>query len=131
MSLAQSSRFGTVGLLNTFLTLAVIYALKLFAGAGDVAANALGYAVGMTVGFALNRSWTFSHQGSRASASVRYLATVAISYAMNLLVVMVAIRAFGVNGYVAQLLGIAPYTITSFLLCKYWVFRASRPDPLF
>ena len=125
MSLSQAFRFGAVGLANTFTGLLVIYGLKIFANVGDVEANMAGYAVGMTVSFWLNRRWTFGHYGSRSKSAPKFLVTMAIGYLLNLLTVLVALRVFGVNSYVAQALGIAPFTITSFFLCKYWVFRAS------
>jgi putative flippase GtrA len=124
MSLSQAIRFGAVGLINTLVGLSAIYALKLFVGAGDVVANLLGYAVGVTVSFALNRKWTFAFQGDHWQASLRFVATMAMSYAVNLSIVLVALHVFKLNSYLAQALGIPPYTIVSFLLCKYWVFRA-------
>jgi putative flippase GtrA len=126
MSLSQAVRFGAVGLVNTFSGLLVIYSLKYFAGISDVKANALGYAVGMIVSFGLNRNWTFAHRGLHSRAALRFLVTMAVSYGVNLVVVLVALHAFGVNAYVAQVLGMPAFTITSFLLCKYWVFPVAR-----
>ena len=126
MSLSQIVRFGAVGLVNTFTCLLVIYALKLFTGAGDVVANVMGYAVGVTVSFGLNRKWTFAHQGAHWKASLKFVATMAISYMVNLSFVLVALHVFKLNSYLAQALGMPPYTTVSFLLCKYWVFRAPR-----
>jgi putative flippase GtrA len=124
MSLAQGVRFGAVGLVNTFAGLLVIYSLKYLAGTPDVKANAIGYAVGMLVSFSLNRNWTFAHRGAPSRSVIRFLMTMAIGYAMNLLVVLVSLRALGLNAYIAQVLGMPAFTMTSFLLCKYWVFKA-------
>ena len=44
---------------------------------------------------------------------------------MNLATVLVAIRG-GLDSYVAQALGIVPYTITTFIFSKYFVFRIQR-----
>jgi putative flippase GtrA len=126
MSLSQAVRFGAVGLVNTFAGLLVIYSLKYFAAMSDVKANALGYAVGMIISFGLNRNWTFAHRGVHSHSAPRFLVTMAISYGVNLAVVLVALHAFGVNAYVAQVLGMPAFTVTSFLLCKYWVFPVSR-----
>jgi putative flippase GtrA len=128
MSLAQGLRFVAVGLVNTFTGLLVIYSLKYLAGTADVKANAIGYAVGMLVSFGLNRNWTFAHRGAPSRSVIRFLMTMAIAYAMNLLVVLVSLRALGVNAYIAQVLGMPAFTITSFLLCKYWVFKAEPTD---
>lgn len=124
MSLSQLASFGAVGLVNTLFGLTVIYGLKLLFGTGDVEANVIGYAAGMVVSFGLNRRWTFNHQGSHSRSIPKFLATMAVGYALNLLTVLLAKHEFGLNAYLAQAMGVAPFTITSFLLCKYWVFRA-------
>lgn len=123
MSLGQVIRYGAVGLFNTVSGLAVIYALKLFAGAGDVLANSIGYAAGMAISFGLNGGWTFNYQGAQIHALGRFVVTMAVSYSLNLLTVLLAIHHGGLNPYVAQALGVPPFTLCSFLLSKYWVFK--------
>lgn len=55
-------RFCSVGVLNTLIGLAIIFGLMRFGGVQYVLANAIGYAIGMMLSFALNRSWTFAHK---------------------------------------------------------------------
>ncbi len=123
MSLGQIVRFGVVGLFNTLSGLTVIYALKLFAGLGDVLANSIGYAAGMAISFGLNGGWTFNYQGTQFPALARFFVTMAVSYSLNLLTVLMAIHHGGLNPYLAQALGIPPFTLCSFLMSKYWVFK--------
>jgi putative flippase GtrA len=123
MSAAQILRFGVVGVVNTFSGLLVIYSLKYFAGAGDVLANMLGYAAGMTISYFLNGRWTFRYKGKQNRALLRFGASMAISYGMNLLTVLVAIHFLGLNAYLAQALGMPVFTVCSFLLSKFWVFK--------
>lgn len=122
----QFTRFLSVGVANTLVALLVIYAAKWFAGLGDVVANALGYGVGLFISFTLNRRWTFAHDGPQLPALVKFLLVSLVAYGMNLLTVMVAIHGLGLNDYLAQALGIPPYTLTSFFASKYLVFRARR-----
>ena len=56
-------RFLTVGVINTLLSIVVIFSLKYFVQFNDVAANLIGYIVGLTCSFILNRKWTFKHSG--------------------------------------------------------------------
>jgi putative flippase GtrA len=123
MSFTQVTRYVAVGVINTCTGLLVIYALKLFAGLGDVGANVLGYAVGMSVSFSLNRKWTFGYLGNYWASGFRFLVAMIVSYGLNLLTVLLALHALGLNSYVAQMLGVPPFTIASYLLCKYWVFN--------
>ena len=121
----EVQRFVSVGLLNTIVGLAVIYAAKLFLQLGDGAANALGYSMGILLGFALNSRWTFAYRGASLPAFARFALTTCVAYVMNLATVLVAIRG-GLDSYVAQALGIVPYTITTFIFSKYVVFRIQR-----
>jgi putative flippase GtrA len=119
----QFLRFLCVGVVNTLVGLAVIYACKYFGGLNDLAANASGYAVGLCVSFVLNRRWTFAHRGAMLPAAIRFLTVSAIAYAMNLLTVMWCIHGMFLNSYLAQALGVPPYTLTAFVLSRLWVFR--------
>ena len=120
----QFAKFLGVGVANTLIALLVIYAAKWLANLGDVAANALGYGVGLSTSFALNSRWTFAHRGPQLPALAKFLLVALVAYGMNLLTVTAAIHYAGLNGYLAQALGIPPYTVTSFLASKYLVFRA-------
>ena len=119
----QFAKFLGVGVANTLVALSVIYAAKWLGNVGDVAANALGYGVGLLTSFSLNSRWTFAHRGPQLPALAKFLLVALAAYGMNLLTVMAAIHYAGLNGYLAQALGIPPYTVTSFLAAKYLVFR--------
>lgn len=121
----QGGKFLSVGVINTVTALLIIYAAKWFFQFGDVAANACGYAIGLLVSFTLNSRWTFSYAGPQLHALGKFLLVAFIAYAINLLTVVSAIYYFELNSYIAQALGIPPYTITSFFLSKYLVFRTS------
>jgi len=123
--LPELGRFLSVGVVYMFVGLLVIYACKWFFQAGDVVANATGYAVGLCTSFALNSRWTFGYRGPQLPALARFLGVAALAYAMNLLTVLVAIRYAGVNDYLAQALGIPPYTLTTYLASKFIVFRGA------
>lgn len=122
--LGEAGRFLSVGVANTFVGLLVIYAAKWFLHFGDVAANAAGYSVGLVLSFTLNSRWTFAYIGPRLPALAKFGFVALSAYGINLLTVMGAISYFEVNGYVAQAMGIAPYTLTTYLASKYLVFRS-------
>jgi putative flippase GtrA len=117
-------RFLGVGVANTLIGLGVIYACKRLLGFGDVLANASGYAVGLTIGFMLNRHWTFGHTGNVRVAALRFLAVFGVAYSVNLLCVLLAIRAAGIDDYVSQAIGILPYTAIFYLGSRLYAFRS-------
>ena len=58
--LVQFVKFGIVGVSNTLLTFAVYTLLLKVFGVWYMAASAIGFVVGATNGFLLNRRWTFA-----------------------------------------------------------------------
>lgn len=123
----QMSRFAAVGLANTALGLAAIYGLMFFFGVTPVVANAAGYALGLTAGFALNRIWTFQSRYT-VQQIPRYLLVVGLSYAANLAATVAAISWLRLGPYLAQLIGIAFYTSLMFCGCRWFVFPHGRPQ---
>ena len=125
-TLIQMTRFGAVGLLNTMAGLSVIYACMFVFGVGVEIANMLGYGVGLCLSFQLNKRWTFSSAGPIGQAAPRFGAVIAIAWLVNLAVVSLSARS-GMNPYLAQLCGVAPYTILCFLGCRFFVFAPAAP----
>lgn len=121
-------RYLTVGIANTFTGLSIIYACKWLAGLGDVSANMIGYGIGILVGFQLNKRWTFDHQGSYWPSLLRYLLVLACAYVVNLATVMYLIKILNVNSYLAQALGIGPYTLIGYLGSRHFAFPNHRTE---
>lgn len=116
-------RFLIVGLANTFTGLLIIYSCKWLLEMGDVSANMVGYGIGMLLGFLLNKLWTFSHIGRLWVALLRYLVVIACAYIFNLTTVLYAIGDLHLNSYLAQALGVIPYTAISYFGSRYFAFK--------
>lgn len=124
--LLPAARFAAAGLLNTLIGFAaIVAALRL--GFADIAANLIGFAVGLTAGFLVNRQWTFRAEGpARSSEVARYIAAFAVSWGLNIAVVLAGIR-LGMAGSVwVQLCAMAVYSLTFFVLSRWFVFPQSR-----
>jgi len=120
-------RYMLVGVVNTLVGLAVIYAAKYFLEAGDVIANVMGYGAGLTNSFLMNSRWTFGYGGPQLAAVARFLGAFIIAYFCNLATVLILTDVFAINSYLAQLSGIPPYTLCLYLLSKFAVFRQNEP----
>ena len=121
----QPLRFAAVGVVNTTVTLAVIYGAKYFLALGDAPANLAGYVIGLLVSFLLNSAWTFAYRGEVIAALVRFCLAFALSYCLNLSVVLFLIQSVQFNDYLSHLAGMPIYTACFFLTCKFFVFRES------
>ena len=119
-------RFMAVGLLNTGIGVATIALASLAFKADPYMANALGFAVGILVGYQLNRRWTFGSSRSVLITAPRYLVVFAVSYAINFGVLAALLRIAAVHPMVAQAAAIGSYSIAFYLLCRFVVFPDSR-----
>ena len=119
-----------VGVLNTLAGLLVIYTLKYVFATPDVAANLVGYAVGLTTSYTLNRRWTFAFRGPHRDAIGRFIVVTLVAYCANLALVCAAVSLFSVNSYVAQSVGVVPYTLISYFGSRFFAFAAPSPEPL-
>jgi putative flippase GtrA len=118
-------RYLCVGVLNTFVGLSTIYAAIYIFHLRDVPANLIGYALGIGCSFMLNKHWTFSSTGSLTSQFAKFLLVLSGAYLVNLATVMCLIKLLGINRYVAQALGILPYTAIGYLGSRHFTFRSS------
>lgn len=126
-TLAQTMRFGFVGLLNTAIALSLIW-LLMVAGASPYVANLAGYALGLVISFTLNRIWTFRQRGPvKWTQVIQFLLACGASYLLNLATVALALQA-GTPSYPAQIAGVPVYTACFFLMSKYVVFTPPRRD---
>lgn len=122
-------RFGAVGLLNTALGYTLILA-GLALGLGDIVSNAAGYAAGLTLGFFLNRQWTFRRAGGfRPGAVARYAITFVVAYGANLSVVIAAMSAGFIENPFVHLAGNCLYSVIFYLGSARFVFVGGAHAP--
>ena len=112
--------------MNTLAGLTTIYLLKWILGLHDVVANAFGYSVGLTVSLLMNSRWTFSFNGRLTEAAPRFGLVVATAYVANLTVVSLAIYWADCDSYVAQAMGVIPYSLISYFGFKHYAFRHAK-----
>jgi putative flippase GtrA len=132
---AQFIKYCIVGVLNTLVTLGVIYLCKSMLGWNLYVSNALGYIAGVTNSFFCNKQWTFRSKGSYRREAVRFLVGFGICYALQFVLVWMLtqsdfgdfdFRFFGIviSGYgIATLLGNVVYTLANFVYNRLVTFR--------
>jgi putative flippase GtrA len=121
-------RFILVCLGNTLVGLLCIYAGKWLWQLGDIRANLLGYACGLSMSFLLNKRWSFRYHGRTGPALTRFLVVIGIAYLLNLAVVVGARDVWRLDSHLAHALGILPYTVCGYLGSRYFAFP-QVPDP--
>jgi len=117
------TRFALVGGSNTLVGFAVILLGIKLLGMNDFAANAIGYLIGFAWSFGLNRRWTFRHSGAPTSALGRYALVCAVSYALNIVVLMEMRSALPTAHIVPQLGSGVTYSVAAYFGSRYFAFR--------
>ncbi len=121
--LVQFAKFGIVGVSNTLLTFIVYTLLLKVFGVWYLAASAIGFIVGATNGFLLNRKWTFAGHVGDALTPVRWAVVQSGGLAINLGLLYVFVHDAHVDKLLAQALATVVVTVSTFIVNRAWTFR--------
>jgi putative flippase GtrA len=125
--LVQFVKFGIVGVSNTLLTLAVYTVLLKVFGVWYLAASAIGFAVGATNGFLLNRRWTFREHVGDALTPLRWGIVQSAGLGVNEALLYVFVHDAHLDKLLAQVCATAVVTVTTFFVNRAWTFRVHAP----
>ncbi len=123
--LVSALRYGVAGVFNTLVGFSIIVALDSGLHLDPHLANAIGYAVGICVSFALSKFFVFKARRTGRSTPVRYAVAVAVAFALNqgvLTLAKLVLPHGGLWNVAAQGAAAVSYTGTLFLLSHFWVF---------
>lgn len=138
--LIQFMKYIVVGVMNTTITLAIIFICKSLLGVNEYVSNAIGYVAGLINSFLWNRTWVFHSTGNGFNRqAVIFLAGFCFSYAIQLAVVWIInqswfgdmefelIGGFVISGYgIATLVGAVCYTVSNFVFNRLITFKESK-----
>ncbi len=125
--LIQFMKFGLVGVSNTLITF-IIYTLllKVF-GVWYLAASAIGFAVGATNGFLLNRRWTFREHVGDSLTPVRWATVQCCGLGINEGLLYLFVQEAAINKLLAQAAATVVVTVSTFFANRAWTFRTHPP----
>ena len=137
----QAIKYGVVGVINTLLTLVVIWIMTKSMGYSEAFSNFIGYFIGLINSFLLNRKWTFRSKGNILGGAVRFFIVFAICYLLQLGILLFlnhncpdnpplysffepVLKLFKIDTFFyIQLISMVVYTIVNFLINKYYTFK--------
>lgn len=122
----QFSRFVLVGIFNTLLGYCVIFSCMYLANMSPETSNVAGYAVGLVASYLLNRNYTFNSKQSRPGEMFRFLIVFIVAYASNFAMLLFLIHSINLHAGLSQVLAGVVYVAASYLMNKYYVFKAPR-----
>jgi putative flippase GtrA len=121
--LVQFVKFGIVGISNTLITFAVYTLLLKVFGVWYIAASAIGFVVGATNGFLLNRKWTFAGHVGDSLTPVRWGIVQTAGLGLNLGLLYLLVHDGGLDELVAQALATVVVTVSTFFVNRAWTFK--------
>jgi putative flippase GtrA len=119
----QFARYVAVGVLNTAIGYALIFAFMYAAGLSPKVSNVLGYAFGLVVSYGLNRVYTFHSRNAKAPEFVRFLLIFAIAFGANFAALALFLQMPQIPVPLSQLAAGGVYVVTSYVLSRRFVFR--------
>ncbi len=132
----QFIKYAVVGVINTLVTLIVIFVCKSLLGVPEILSNALGYIAGVVNSFLWNKTWVFRSKKSFRREAVKFAIGFGLCYVLQLGVVLGInlhspisgmewhIMGFTLSSYgVATLIGMVVYTLANFVYNKTVAFR--------
>jgi putative flippase GtrA len=123
----QFVKFGIVGVSNTLLTFAVYGLLLKVFGVWYLAASAIGFIVGATNGFLLNRRWTFQGHVGDALTPLRWAIVQTTGLGINEGLLYLFVQDARLEKLLAQAFATGVVTVTTFSANRAWTFRARSP----
>jgi putative flippase GtrA len=123
----QVIKYGIVGVLNTIISLAVIWVMMKVFGCREGLSNISGYIAGIINSFLWNKQWTFrENQTDWGKSALRFLIAFGICYALqwSLVLFLNHMTQNLYDHYYNHLIGMVFYTIVNFIFNKFYAFKA-------
>lgn len=123
-TLWQLIRFGIVGVINTLITLAVIYLLQEVLDVKYTIANLAGYVAGVINSFFWSKLWVFKKLNSNfIREAVLFLISFGVCYGIQFVSLLVLVELLHIPDLWAQLLGMVVYTLCNFIMNRCITFK--------
>jgi putative flippase GtrA len=120
----QFFKFGIVGVINTLLTLSIIFILMRLFHVEYRIANGIGYVFGVINSFLWNKLWTFKSKNSYFREAVLFVLVFLVSYGIQFCFLVLFKEILHINVYIAQVISMVIYTIISFFGNRIFTFKS-------
>ena len=132
-------KYNAIGIINTLITLAVVWVLHQWLDWNKEISNFLGFVAGGINSYLMNRIWNFKSENRKRTEVVRFIVVFLLSYALNFVALEACVYVldhvdclqpfctwvsqFMKPSYVANIVANIVYVLASYTLYKKWVFR--------
>ena len=121
-NIMQFIKFAVVGGSNTFIGLAVYYAL-LWVGAHYLCANTVSWVISVFNAFYWNNRYVFKNDVYWVKALGKTYASYGISFIIGMILMYMIVDGIGMSDKLAPIVTICVTTPLNFFMNKFWTFR--------
>lgn len=111
-----------IGIVNSVFGYFFIF-LFIYSGIQEELSNLLGYILGISWSYYLNKKYNFKSSAVHKEALPRFFISMAVAYIVNISMFSFFYRVIDTNVYVATIIGGVFYTFVGYFMSYLWVFR--------
>ena len=119
----QFLKYGIVGVMNTLITLAIIFFMMDVLKTDYRISNATGYLAGFINSFFMNKHWTFKSKGRTYREALLFTLVFAVAYAIQYVALILLHKSLGISKNLSQLLSACIYTFFGFIGNRLFTFK--------
>jgi len=118
-------KFALVGIIGTIIHLIILYLLTEFLGIYYIVSSLLGYLLALTIGFILNKTWTFkeSFKTNVINKYIKFFTVCTVSLFVNLLFLYLLTEFLNIYYLISQVLAAGISLLLNFSGSKIWTFK--------
>lgn len=127
-------RFCIVGLINTFIGMAIMFGLYNLAGWSYWLSTLTNYVLTSILSYVLNKKFTFGHKGDVAGSAIRFAVNIAVCYviaygvAKPLMYSLLSGHTVKLRENAAMLVGMVLFTGLNYIGQRSFAFRDSQTE---
>jgi len=125
--LREANVFAVVGVAATATQVGVSLAVHAWLRAPQLAATLVGYLCAVGISYLGNSVFTFRRRALHGPQFARFASISALGLLINLAIVYASTRLMGWSYALAQIPVVAIVPAATFLMSKFWAFRAANP----
>ena len=127
-NIRQVFSYGVIGVFSNAL-LYCLFVLITWLGVEPKLAMSIGWVIGITQSYFLNRRFTFSLKGQDLTSFIKYVTTYLLNYCINWIALYIFVDHQGHSHLIVQAIMVFVNAAIIFLMLRVWVFR-SNPDAM-